>query len=132
MAGSLKLLYSQYRELASFAQFGSDLDADTKARLAQGERIVEVLKQNRNAPVPVEKQIAIIYAVTKNILGAVETEDVKAYEEGLFAFLDTDSDGAAAMQAIRESGKLEEDTEKKLADALDRYTKDFVDSRPAQ
>ncbi|MBQ6322304.1 MAG: F0F1 ATP synthase subunit alpha [Lachnospiraceae bacterium] len=132
VAGSLKLLYSQYRELASFAQFGSDLDADTKARLAQGERIVEVLKQNRNAPVPVEKQIAIIYAVTKNILGAVETEDVKAYEEGLFAFLDTDSDGAAAMQAIRESGKLEEDTEKKLADALDCYTKDFVDSRPAQ
>ena len=130
VAGSLKLLYSQYRELASFAQFGSDLDADTKARLAQGERIVEVLKQNRNAPVPVEKQIAIIYAVTKNILAEVETEDVKKYEEGLFAFLDSDSDGASAMQAIRESGKLEEDTEQKLADALARYTKDFVDSRP--
>ena len=62
VAGTLKLIYSQYRELQSFAQFGSDLDADTKARLAQGERIVEVLKQNRSAPVPVEKQVAILYA----------------------------------------------------------------------
>ncbi len=66
VAGTLKLIYSQYRELQSFAQFGSDLDADTKARLEQGARIVEVLKQNQNAPVvPVEKQVAILYAVTK-------------------------------------------------------------------
>ena len=63
VAGTLKLVYAQYRELASFAQFGSDLDADTKARLAQGERIVEVLKQNRSTPIPVEKQVAILYAV---------------------------------------------------------------------
>ena len=62
VAGTLKLIYSQYRELQSFAQFGSDLDADTKARLEQGARIVEVLKQNQNAPVPVEKQVAILYA----------------------------------------------------------------------
>ena len=67
VAGTLKLIYSQYRELQSFAQFGSDLDADTKARLEQGARIVEVLKQNQNAPVPVEKQVAILYAVTKGI-----------------------------------------------------------------
>ena len=66
VAGTLKLIYSQYRELQSFAQFGSDLDADTKARLEQGARIVEVLKQNQNAPVPVEKQVAILYAVTKD------------------------------------------------------------------
>ena len=62
VAGTLKLIYSQYRELQGFAQFGSDLDADTKARLAQGERIVEVLKQDRNSPVAVEKQVAILYA----------------------------------------------------------------------
>ena len=68
VAGTLKLIYSQYRELQSFAQFGSDLDADTKARLAQGERIVEVLKQNRSAPVPVEKQVAILYATITIIL----------------------------------------------------------------
>ena len=68
VAGTLKLIYSQYRELQSFAQFGSDLDADTKARLEQGARIVEVLKQSQNAPVPVERQVAILYAVTRAFL----------------------------------------------------------------
>ena len=82
VAGTLKLIYSQYRELQSFAQFGSDLDADTKARLEQGARIVEVLKQNQNAPVPVEKQVAILYAVTKGILSRVATEDVRTSEAG--------------------------------------------------
>ena len=72
VAGTLKLIYSQYRELQSFAQFGSDLDADTKARLAQGERIVEVLKQNRSAPVPVEKQVAILYATIHDLLVKVK------------------------------------------------------------
>ena len=68
VAGTLKLIYSQYRELQSFAQFGSDLDADTKARLEQGARIVEVLKQDQNEPVPVEKQVAILYAVINGVL----------------------------------------------------------------
>ena len=68
VAGTLKLIYSQYRELQGFAQFGSDLDADTKARLAQGERIVEVLKQDRNSPVAVEKQVAILYATIHSYL----------------------------------------------------------------
>ena len=67
VAGTLKLVYSQYRELQGFAQFGSDLDADTKARLAQGERIVEILKQDRNSPVPVEKQVAILYATSPRL-----------------------------------------------------------------
>ncbi|MBQ9062094.1 MAG: F0F1 ATP synthase subunit alpha [Eubacterium sp.] len=126
VSGSLKLLYSQYRELASFAQFGSDLDADTKARLAQGERIVEVLKQNQNAPVPVEKQVAIIYAVVNNYLSEIEPERIRAYEKDLFSFLDTDTEGAAAMQTIRETGNLDGDTEAKLADALKRFTADFI------
>ena len=77
VAGTLKLVYSQYRELQSFAQFGSDLDADTKARLAQGARIVEVLKQGRSTPVPVEKQVAILYAVVKGVLTSVEVEDIR-------------------------------------------------------
>ena len=130
VAGTLKLIYSQYRELQSFAQFGSDLDADTKARLAQGARIVEVLKQNRNEPVPVEKQVAILYAVTKNILSRIEAEDVREYEAGLFTFLDGDASGAAAMEAIRTTGKLEEDTEAKLKEALDTYTENFLSTRP--
>jgi F-type H+-transporting ATPase subunit alpha len=130
VAGTLKLIYSQYRELQSFAQFGSDLDADTKSRLEQGARIVEVLKQDQNAPVPVEKQVAILYAVTKGILSRVETADVRAYEAGLYTWLDTDSNGAAVMQEIRTTGKLEADTEEKLKKALDDYTDSFLNTRP--
>ena len=129
VAGTLKLIYSQYRELQSFAQFGSDLDADTKARLEQGARIVEVLKQSQNAPVPVEKQVAILYAVTKGILSKVVTEDVELYEEGLYIWLDTDARGAEVMQVIRESGKLEKETEEKLKSALEAYTESFLDTR---
>ena len=114
VAGTLKLIYSQYRELQSFAQFGSDLDADTKARLEQGARIVEVLKQNQNAPVPVEKQVAILYAVTKGILEKVKVEDVSVYESGLYTYLDTDAAGLEAMQLISSTGKLEQETEAKL------------------
>ena len=129
VAGTLKLIYSQYRELASFAQFGSDLDADTKMRLEQGARIVEVLKQKQNAPVPVEKQVAILYAVTKGILSKVVTEDVELYEEGLYIWLDTDARGAEVIQVIRESGKLEKETEEKLKSALEAYTESFLDTR---
>ena len=132
VAGSLKLIYSQYRELQSFAQFGSDLDADTKARLAQGSRIVEVLKQNQNAPIPVEKQVAILYAVTKGNLVNVDVEDVKAYETGLYTYLDTDAEGVNVMQTIRSTGKLEADTEDKLKKVLDGYTEEFLNTRPAK
>jgi F-type H+-transporting ATPase subunit alpha len=130
VAGSLKLLYSQYRELQSFAQFGSDLDADTKARLAQGERIVEVLKQGRSEPVPVEKQIAIIYAVTRDTLNNVKASDVRDYENQLFIWLDQDAEGAAVMQEIRETGKLEPATEEKLKAVLGSFTERFLSERP--
>ena len=130
VAGTLKLIYSQYRELQSFAQFGSDLDADTKARLEQGARIVEVLKQNQNAPVPVEKQVAILYAVTKGILSKVATEDVRSYEAGLYTWIDSDPQGAAAMQEIRSTGALSAETEAKLKAALEQYTENFVNTRP--
>ena len=126
VAGTLKLLYSQYRELQSFAQFGSDLDADTKSRLDQGARIVEVLKQNQNSPVPVEKQIAIIYAVTRNILMRISVEDVSSYEKGLYSFLDSDPDGLAFMEAVRSTGKLEQEAEDHLKAALETYTGKFL------
>ena len=129
VAGSLKLIYSQYRELQSFAQFGSDLDPDTKARLEQGARIVEVLKQNQNAPIAVEKQVAILYAVTKGILSDVRVEDVREYETGLYTYLDTDAQGVEVMQDIRTTGKLEAETEEKLKDAIGRYTENFLDTR---
>ena len=130
VAGTLKLIYSQYRELQSFAQFGSDLDADTKARLEQGARIVEVLKQSQNAPVPVEKQVAILYAVTKGILEKVKVEDVNVYESGLYTYLDTDAAGVEVMQEIRSTGKLEQETEQKLRSVLDAYTENFLNTRP--
>jgi F-type H+-transporting ATPase subunit alpha len=128
VAGTLKLIYSQYRELQSFAQFGSDLDADTKARLDQGARIVEVLKQDQNSPVPVEKQIAIIYAVTKNILAQIPVEEIRRYESELFSFLDKDPDGVAFAKAVNESGKLEESTEEHLKKALEVFTKQFLET----
>ena len=130
VAGTLKLIYSQYRELQSFAQFGSDLDADTKARLEQGARIVEVLKQSQNAPVPVEKQVAILYAVTKGILEKVKVEDVNAYETGLYTYLDTDAAGLEVMQLISSTGKLEPETEEKLRQVLEAYTENFLNTRP--
>ena len=130
VAGTLKLIYSQYRELQSFAQFGSDLDADTKARLEQGARIVEVLKQSQNAPVPVEKQVAILYAVTKGILENVKVEDVNAYEAGLYIYLDADAAGLEVMQLISTTGKLEPETEEKLRHVLEAYTENFLNTRP--
>ena len=124
VAGSLKLIYSQYRELQSFAQFGSDLDADTKARLAQGERVVEVLKQGRNQPIDVEKQVCILYAVINNYLADVPVEKVSLYEQGLYARLDAQH--ADILKVIRDTGKFEKETEEKLCVALKQYTKDFL------
>ena len=89
VSGDLRLLYSQYRELQSFAQFGSDLDADTKARLALGERIVEVLKQKRNSPVRAGCQVCIIYAVIHGYLNDVPVDKVQAYEQRLYDFMET-------------------------------------------
>lgn len=124
VAGSLKLLYSQYRELQGFAQFGSDLDADTKARLAQGARIVEVLKQGRNRPVPVEDQVCIFYAVTHDYLINVDVEDVAVYEEGLYARMAAQHNDV--LDAIRKTGQLSKETEEALKAALDAYTRDFL------
>ena len=116
VAGTLKILYSQYRELQGFAQFGSDLDADTKVRLAQGERIVEVLKQDRNSPMPVELQIAVIYAVVNNLLADIKIEDVKRFEKELCEYLVAAK--AELLNSITETGNLTEDTTKELRDAI--------------
>ena len=126
VAGTLKLIYSQYRELQSFAQFGSDLDADTKARLAQGERIVEVLKQNRSAPVAVEKQVAILYATIHDYLVNIKVPAVAEYEKGLYEYLDADAAGASVMETIRTTGKLEKDAEEALKGVLSAYTESFI------
>ena len=124
VAGSLKLLYSQYRELQSFAQFGSDLDADTKARLAQGERIVAVLKQKNNAPVEVAHQVCIIYAVTKGYLKDIPVEKIPEFEIRMQEFMETGS-YYSVLEAIRTTGKLESETEAQLNAALTELLKEF-------
>ena len=124
VAGNLKLLYSQYRELQGFAQFGSDLDKDTKDRLAQGERIVEVLKQGRNAPVDVAHQVCIFYAVVNGYLSEVAVADIKDYEAGLYAYMD--ERGLNVLENIRTTGQLSKEDEAALKQLLAEYTKTFV------
>ena len=126
VAGSLKLLYSQYRELQSFAQFGSDLDADTKSRLAQGQRIVEVLKQKNGAPVEVAHQGAILYAVTKGYLEQIEVEQVSAYEEELHRLLDTRR--PEILKSIRDTKMLTPENEAALKEFLTEFTAEFQSS----
>ena len=116
VAGSLKLLYSQYRELQSFAQFGSDLDADTKSRLALGERIVEVLKQKNESPVEVSHQVCILYAVINGYLKDIPVPEIPEFEKRLYEFMDNRH--PEVLTAIRTTGKLEPDTEQALKDAL--------------
>ena len=123
VAGSLKLLYSQYRELQSFAQFGSDLDKDTKERLAQGARIVEVLKQSNNEPVPVELQVCIIYAVVNGYLKDVEVSQVHEFEQGLFRWLD--SHEPKLLRDIVDTKVLSEESEETLKFALNAYIVEF-------
>lgn len=126
VAGSLKLLYSQYRELQSFAQFGSDLDADTKARLAQGQRIVEILKQKNGMPVEVAHQVCILYAVTKGYLEEVAVEQVSAYEMDLYRHLDDHA--SEILQSIRETKALTPENEAALQQLLAAFTKEFLSS----
>ncbi|MCI6228297.1 MAG: F0F1 ATP synthase subunit alpha [Firmicutes bacterium] len=124
VAGSLKLLYSQYRELQSFAQFGSDLDADTKSRLALGERIVAVLKQKNGSPKEVAQQVCIIYAVTHGYLNSIAVEQVPEFEKRLEEHMDNYH--ADVLEAIRTTGKLETDTETALKAALDELVAQFT------
>ena len=124
VSGTLKLLYSQYRELQSFAQFGSDLDKDTKERLAQGERIVEVLKQDRNSPVDVELQVCIIFAVVNNFLRDVEVSKVKEYEKGLY--FEMNSYHRDLLDYIAGGGSLDDEHKAQLSEAVKEYTAKFT------
>ena len=124
VAGRLKLLYSQYRELQSFAQFGSDLDRDTQERLAQGERIVEVLKQDRNAPVDVAHQVAILYAVIGGYLKAVPVAKIRAFETELYPWMDANY--AELLENIRTTGKLSDEDEAALKTAIETRVAEFL------
>ena len=120
VAGTLKLSYSQYRELASFSQFGSDLDADTKRRLDQGERIVEVLKQGENSPLKVTDQVMIIFAVTNGFVDDIPVEALSRFESELFKFVDTN------YPELSEKIMANKDFTTDLSDAINEFKKTFV------
>lgn len=127
VAGTVKLAYAQYRELQSFAQFGSDLDKDTRERLEKGERIVEVLKQPESSPIDVENQIMIIYAVNNNYLKDIEVEDISEFETEFFNYM---------KEAYPEVGKdiatsknISDETEEKLKAAIEEFKTKFKNSK---
>ena len=124
VSGTLKLEYSQFRELQSFSQFGSDLDKDTKERLAKGERIVEILKQGQNSPVAVENQVIIIYAVINNYLKDIPLEKVGDFERDLYKHMEEAHPDITA--SIREEKVLTPDNEEKLKAALKDFSEKYV------
>ena len=123
VSGSLKLSYSQYRELQAFSQFGSDLDEDTKNRLAMGERIVEVLKQDKNSPVPVEIQVCIIYAVTKGYLNQIPVAKIKEYQEKLAVFMNDSH--PEILKSILNTKDLTKENESALGSALNEFNQQW-------
>ena len=123
IAAPIRTELAQYRELAAFSQFGSELDADTKEKLAQGERIKEVLKQPQYKPMPVEYQVIIIYAVTRKFLIDIPTDAIGRFETELFAFIDTKY--PQIPQSIRETKVMSEETEKELVNAINEFKKQF-------
>lgn len=126
VSGSLKLLYSQYRELQAFSQFGSDLDKDTKERLAKGERVVEVLKQGMNSPITVEHQVIIIYAVVNDYLKEISIGNISDFEKDLFEFIDTSHPDI--ISSITETKDLTQENEEMLKEALSAFVTKFTAS----
>ena len=124
IAAPIRTELAQYRELASFAQFGSELDADTKEKLAQGERIREMLKQPQYKPMPVEYQVIIIYAVTKKYVIDIDVDRILDFEQGLFDFIDTKY--PQIPESIKETKELTADNEKALIAAIEEFKKTFI------
>nr|WP_294849173.1 F0F1 ATP synthase subunit alpha [uncultured Sphingomonas sp.] len=124
VAGSIKLELAQYREMAAFAQFGSDLDASTQKLLARGARLTELLKQDQFSPMPIEEQVASIYAGTNGFIDAVETKDVTRYEQQMLSYMR--SEHADVLKTIRDTKALDDDTAAKLKDALTAFAKQFA------
>jgi F-type H+-transporting ATPase subunit alpha len=129
VAGSLRLDLAQYRELAAFAQFGSDLDPATQKQLNRGKRLTEILKQPQYRPLPVQNQVAIVFAATNGYLDAVAIERVRQYEDGLYAFLE--SQHPAVLAGIGEKKILDDELKGALKAALDEYGRTFTASTAA-
>ncbi|NBI30622.1 F0F1 ATP synthase subunit alpha [Chengkuizengella marina] len=126
VAGTLRLDLAQYRELAAFAQFGSDLDKSTQARLNRGERTVEILKQGVNQPLPVEKQVVSIYSAVKGFLDDIEVKDITRFEEEFLSYMEANQ--SDILNTIKTTGQLSEETEEALNKAIESFKKGFAAS----
>ena len=124
VAGSMKLELAQYREVAAFAQFGSDLDASTQQQLNRGEKLTELLKQKQYSPLPVEKQVLIIYAGTKGYVDKLPVDKLGAYEEQLYDFVETRF--PKALEMVRDRKKLDDEVEAAFKEALEAFGKEFA------
>jgi F-type H+-transporting ATPase subunit alpha len=124
VAGSLKLELAQYRELAAFAQFGSDLDKATLAQLNRGQRLVEILKQVQYAPVPVEKQVAVIWSATNGFLDDVPVKDLHRFEAELLEFLDINA--PEVLRRIKETGQFTSETRDELKAQVSTFKGSFA------
>lgn len=126
VAGKLKLSMAQFRELEAFAQFGSDLDEATKKQINLGQRLTEILKQGQYEPMPVEHQVAILYAAINNYLNEIEVANIGKFEKEFHAYMDSDPQGLAALKSIKETQDLNEEIEAKLKTAIEEFKKQFV------
>jgi F-type H+-transporting ATPase subunit alpha len=129
VAGTLRLDLAQYRELAAFSQFGSDLDKATQAQLARGQRLTEILKQGQYAPLPFSKQILIIYAGTQGLLDDLRVDQLRDFEKGLYEFVDLSNPGV--LSAIEEKKTLDDELRKTMTDVIKQYKDQFVSENQA-
>ena len=125
VAGSIKLELAQYREMAAFAQFGSDLDAATQQLLARGARLTELLKQGQYQPLSVEEQVVVIYSGVKGYLDNIEISDIAKFEEALLSNLRASKN---ILDVIKEKAALDEDIEKSITDLITEVSKEFIKS----
>lgn len=129
VAGTLKLTLAQYRSMAAFAMFASDLDATTRSQLTRGERLMELLKQPQSTPYPVEEQVASIWVGTHGYLDELDVSDVSSYEHQLLDYLRSHSD---VLTTIRETGVLDDDTENALREAAEKFTQQWLSAQPGE
>jgi len=124
VAGTLRLDLAQYRDLAAFAQFGSDLDKATQAQLSRGQRLTEILKQPQYSPIPVEQQVLIIWTATKGLVDDVAVSDLKKFEQGLQAFVENTR--GSLLEKIRDRKKLDEELEAEMRAAVTEFKQRFT------
>jgi F-type H+-transporting ATPase subunit alpha len=122
VAGKLRLDLAQYRELAAFAQFGSELDKSALAQIARGQRMIELLKQDEHKPMPFDRQVAVIFAGTSGYLDDVPVADIRKFEENFLKFIE--SSHPEILQNIRDAKEISEDTKKALVDAIGQFKKE--------